>query len=142
VAMEAAPRHVGAASTSVRARSGGAAVQKAAKPRWQPGPRYQITFGLMYVVFAPILLYNTLHLANAPKSKYHPDFLTLGLPVVFFLFGVWWLYRGVTATRRARANAAAGVPTGAATAPSATKTIAATAAKETRIRPRRNSGSA
>jgi len=141
VAMEAAPRQVGS-STSVRARNGGAAVQKAAKPRWQPGPRYQITFGLMYLVFAPILFLNTLSLAHAPKSKYHPGLLELGLPVVFFLFGVWWLYRGVTATRRARVNAAAGVPVGAATVTGSTKTVATTAAKETRIRPRRNSGSA
>ncbi len=150
--MDAAPRQAESTSTSGRGRTGGATVQKAAKPRWQPGPRYQITFGLMYLVFAPILFLNTLSLAHAPKSKYHPGLLELGLPVVFFLFGVWWLYRGVMATRRARANAASGAPTGAATAPRPTKAIATaprptkaiatTAAKETRIRPRRNSSSA
>jgi len=142
VAMEAAPRQVESSSTSAPARNGGAAVQKSAKPRWQPGPRYQITFGLMYVVFAPILFLNTLNAAHTSKSKYQPGALELALPVVFFLFGVWWLYRGVMATRRARANAAAGAPTGAALAPSPTKAIVTTAAKETRIRPRRNSGSA
>ncbi len=77
------------------------------RPRWQPGPRYQIIFGLVYCIMAPFLLLQTLALANAPHVKSRPGTLEFLLPVGFFLFGVWWLYRGLQAQRALRTKTGA-----------------------------------
>jgi hypothetical protein len=81
----------------------GATDQKAPRRRWQPGPGYQLTFGLAYMIFSPFLFLNELALAHAPHTKYHPGTFEFLMPVVFFLFGVWWFVRGVQARRRRRA---------------------------------------
>jgi hypothetical protein len=88
----------------------GATDQKAPRRRWQPGPGYQITFGLAYMIFSPFLFLNELALAHAPHTKYHPGTFEFLMPVVFFLFGVWWFVRGVQARRRQRAAATAVTP--------------------------------
>ena len=84
--------------------------QKAPRRRWQPGPGYQLTFGLAYMVFSPFLFLNELALAHAPHTKYHPGTFEFLMPVVFFLFGAWWFVRGVQARRRQRAAAATLAP--------------------------------
>ena len=83
----------------------GATDQKAPRRRWQPGPGYQMTFGLAYMIFSPFLFLNELALAHAPHAKYHPGAFEFLMPVVFFLFGAWWFVRGVQARRRRRAPA-------------------------------------
>ena len=75
----------------------GATDQKAPRRRWQPGPGYQLTFGLAYMIFSPFLFLNELALAHALHSKYHPGTVEFLMPVVFFLFGAWWFVRGVRA---------------------------------------------
>lgn len=84
---------------------------KAPRPRWQPSPGYQIAFGVAYVVFAPILFLQSWTLLNQPHSKVHPGAFEFIMPVVFFLFGLWWVYRGVQARRKARAGAVAAIST-------------------------------
>jgi cation transport ATPase len=79
--------------------------QKAPRRRWQPGPGYQMTFGLAYMIFSPFLFLNELALAHAPHAKYHPGTFEFLMPIVFFLFGAWWFVRGVQARRRRRAAA-------------------------------------
>ena len=88
----------------------GATDQKAPRRRWQPGPGYQLTFGLAYMIFSPFLFLNELALAHAPHTKYHPGVFEFLMPVVFFLFGAWWVYRGLRARRRQRAAAATVAP--------------------------------
>ena len=88
----------------------GATNQKAPRRRWQPGPGYQLTFGLAYMIFSPFLFLNELALAHAPHTKYHPGVFEFLMPVVFFLFGAWWVYRGLRARRRQRAAAATVAP--------------------------------
>ena len=75
----------------------GATNQKAPRRRWQPGPGYQLTFGLAYMIFSPFLFLNELALAHTPHTKYHPGVFEFLMPVVFFLFGAWWFVRGVRA---------------------------------------------
>jgi hypothetical protein len=100
-----------AAGKRVAARTG-ATDQKAPRRRWQPGPGYQLTFGLAYMIFSPVLFLNELALLHAPHTKNHPAPGTFELlaPVVFFLFGAWWVYRGLRARRRQRAAAATVAP--------------------------------
>src|SRR5438105_11403643 len=86
-----------------------APAQKAPRRRWQPGPGYQLTFGLAYMIFSPFLFLNELALAHAPHAKYHPGTFEFLMPVVFFLFGAWWVYRGLRA-RRQRAAATTVAP--------------------------------
>jgi hypothetical protein len=88
----------------------GATDQKAPRRRWQPGPGYQMTFGLAYMIFSPFLFLNELALAHAPHAKYHPGTFEFLMPVVFFLFGAWWFVRGVRARRRQRAAATTVAP--------------------------------
>ena len=85
----------------------GATDQKAPRPRWQPGPGYQLTFGLAYMIFSPFLFLNELALAH---TKHPPTTLEYLAPVVFFLFGAWWFVRGFQARRRRRAAAATVAP--------------------------------
>ena len=77
------------------------------RSRWQPSPGYQIAFGVAYIVFAPILFLQSWTLLNQPHSKVHPGAFEFIMPVVFFLFGLWWVYRGVSARRKKAAEAAA-----------------------------------
>jgi hypothetical protein len=56
-----------------------------------------MTFGLAYMIFSPFLFLNELALAH---TKHPPGTFEFLLPVVFFLFGVWWFVRGVQARRR------------------------------------------
>lgn len=90
-----------ATTGTVSTRRGGAT---SPRPRWQPSPRYQIIFGLVYVVISPFLFVQSLavlHSAKAPAGS-GGTLLQLAAPVVFFLFGLWWLSRGLRATRLAR----------------------------------------
>lgn len=107
VSQEIAPRRVvESGPTRTRAKAGPAGKNAPAAPRsrWQPSPTYQIAFGAAYMIFSPILILNDLALANAPHSKVHPGFFEYFLPIVFFAFGAWWLYRGLQARRVARVN--------------------------------------
>lgn len=92
---------------NVSASSSGGKKAPAPRPRWQPSPTYQLIFGLAYMVFSPILILNTLALAHAPHSKYHPGTFEYLMPVVFFAFGLWWFYRGLRARRQRRLNGSA-----------------------------------
>jgi hypothetical protein len=82
-----------------------ARIVEAPRRRWQPSPGFQLTFGLAYMIFSPFLFLNELALAHAPHAKYHPGAFEFLAPVVFFLFGAWWVYRGLQARRRRRATA-------------------------------------
>ena len=90
----------------------GATDQKAPRRRWQPSPGYQLIFGLAYMIFSPFLFLNELALVRAPHPTNHPapGAFELLAPVVFFLFGAWWVYRGLQARRRQRAAAATVAP--------------------------------
>ncbi len=92
---------VPATTGTVSARRGGGTPPR---PRWQPSPRYQIIFGLVYVVISPFLLIQSLAVAHSAKihAGSGETLLQFAGPVVFFLFGVWWLWRGLRATRLAR----------------------------------------
>jgi hypothetical protein len=91
--------------TPARAPDKRATDQKAPRRRWQPGPGFQLVLGLYMVVVSPFLFLNEWTLAHAPHTKYHPGAFDLLAPVVFFLFGAWWVYRGLQARRRRRAAA-------------------------------------
>lgn len=89
----------------------------ASRPRWQPSAGYQITFGIAYIVFSPILFWQALAQAQAHAHplKGHPvapdpGIFGFGMPVVFFLFGLWWVYRGLKA-RRQKAQGIAAITT-------------------------------
>lgn len=84
----------------------GAEPQKPPRARWQPSPRYQITFGAAYLIFSPILLYSAFARLQSHDPKVHPGLFDFAMPVVFFLFGVWWVYTGLRARRRQRMAAA------------------------------------
>ncbi len=95
------------------ARGSGAAVKGGAskapvRPRRQMGSGYQLTIGALYTVFAPLLLAFYIVQLRDPKVKTHPGGLEILLTVLFFLFGVWNLYRGIQARRRR--SAAGGEP--------------------------------
>lgn len=114
VAQETAIVSAKAAAAPARGRSKtatgrrGTAVAKSTRTRWQPGPRYQLIFGVTYMLFSPILGYENFAISQRPHSKTHPGAFELILPVVFFFFGVWWFYRGWQAWRRQRAAGVAG----------------------------------
>jgi hypothetical protein len=80
----------------------GATDQKAPRRGWQPSSGFQLTFGLAYMIFSPFLFLNELALAH---TKHPPGTFEYLAPVVFFLFGAWWVYRGLQARRRRRAPA-------------------------------------
>jgi hypothetical protein len=86
----------------------GATDQKAPRRGWQPSPGFQLTFGLAYMIFSPFLFLNELALAH---TKHPPGTFEYLAPVVFFLFGAWWVYRGLQARRRRRAPATTPAPT-------------------------------
>jgi|ERR671933_981221 hypothetical protein len=88
----------------------GATDQKAPRRRWQPSPGFQLAMGLYMIVVSPFLFLNEWNLAHAPHAKYHPGAFELLAPVVFFLFGAWWVYRGFQARRRRRAAATTVAP--------------------------------
>jgi hypothetical protein len=77
--------------------------------------RFYIIFGIAYIVFSPVIFVQNLVAMNAPHSKYHPGTLELLMPVLFFVFGVVWVYLGLRQRRRERA-AAAGLVTPTITA--------------------------
>ncbi|HZS87959.1 MAG TPA: hypothetical protein VFE42_10775 [Chloroflexota bacterium] len=77
--------------------------------------RFYIIFGIAYVIFSPVIFVQNLVALNSPHSKYHPGTLELLMPVLFFVFGVVWVYLGLRQRRRERA-AAAGLVTTSATA--------------------------
>jgi hypothetical protein len=113
VPQEAEPRRRGpSAPAAVRSAGKSASTQKGStqarpKARWQPSAGTQLAFGLAYVVFAPVLFFENFMALHAHNAKYHPGAFELIMPVVFFLFGVWWVYRGLSARRKKAAEAAA-----------------------------------
>lgn len=120
------PVKVAARQTSGSQQSGsarkGTAQKPAARPRWQPSPTYQIGFGALYIVFSPFLFYTNWVALHAPALHGHPTvthgtgdyILQFGMPVVFFLFGCWWFYRGLQARQRRRTADAGSLPPAAA----------------------------
>ena len=107
---QATPQRSRKVRTPARAADKRATDQKAPRRRWQPGPGYKMTFGLAYMIFSPFLFLNALALAHAPHAKSHPGAFEFLMPVVFFLFGAWWVYRGLRARRRQRAAATTVAP--------------------------------
>jgi hypothetical protein len=111
VSQEMEPRKKTVSASSPRARSApvgkGTAPTKAPRPRWQPSPGYQLAFGVAYIIFAPILFFQNFVAMRTPHTKYHPGAFEFIMPIVFFLFGVWWVYRGLVARRRKNALTAA-----------------------------------
>ena len=91
----------GAAATS--SNSKGTTTKPAQRSRWQFSPTQQIIFGAVYIIFSPIMFLQYLSLANDPKVKAHPGAIEFALPVIFFLFGLWFIYRGIQG-RRQRSN--------------------------------------
>ena len=94
---------------------GGATRTPARAPR-KMGARYQLTIGALYVTFAPLLLIFYIAQLRNPKVKTHPDVLQILLTVLFFLFGVWNVYRGLQARRRDAAAASGDAPPASSTA--------------------------
>ena len=113
VAQEAEPRRRGPSAPALVRSAGKSAstrqgnTQARPKPRWQPSSGTQLAFGLAYMVFAPVLFFENFMALRAHNAKYHPGAFELIMPVVFFLFGVWWVYRGVSARRKKAAEARA-----------------------------------
>lgn len=78
----------------------GKAPAKPPRSRWQPSPGYQLAFGIAYVIFAPFLIYQNLVVLPKAHPKSPPGAFDVLLPVIFLLFGLWWIYRGLQARRR------------------------------------------
>lgn len=91
--------HRGATGTSNKDTT----TRPAQRSRWQFSPTQQIIFGAVYIIFSPIMFLQYLSLANDPKVKAHPGAIEFALPVIFFLFGLWFIYRGIQG-RRQRSN--------------------------------------
>lgn len=89
--------HRGATGTS----SKDASTKPAQRSRWQFSPTQQIIFGAVYIIFSPIMFLQYLSLANNPKVKAQPGAIEFALPVIFFLFGLWFIYRGIQGRRKA-----------------------------------------
>lgn len=109
VPQEAEPRKKGPAPARVRSarKSGPAAASSTQRrPRWQPSAGTQLIFGLAYMIFAPVLFFENFLALHAHNAKYHPGAFEILMPVVFFLFGVWWVYRGLSARRKKAATTA------------------------------------
>lgn len=102
-----APAVVRSAGKSASTQKGSTQAQARPKPRWQPSAGTQLAFGLAYMVFAPVLFFENFMALHAHNAKYQPGAFELIMPVVFFLFGVWWVYRGLSARRKKAAEAAA-----------------------------------
>ncbi len=81
------------------------------RPRRQMSPSMQISLGVAYIVFAPLMFVQYWSLLHTPKAKYHPGTFDvvaqLALPILFFLFGLWSIYRGTKARRAAQGSNAA-----------------------------------
>jgi len=97
--------HGGAGNS--RAAAKGDAKGAPARPRRQVTARYQLTIGALYMTFAPLLLAFYVAQILNPKVKTHPGALELLMTVLFFLFGVWNVYRGLQARRKQAAEKAA-----------------------------------
>jgi len=96
---------------TARTTAKGGADRVQARPRRQLGSGYQLTIGALYTVFAPLLLAFYIAQLRNPKLKTHPGALEILMTVLFFLFGVWNLYRGLQARRhRTMSGAAPGTP--------------------------------
>ncbi len=104
-------KRTGTAKGVAPAKGGSAATPRA---RWQPSAGYQMAFGVAYMVFSPILIAQAVIGLRSPNPKNHPDMFALILPVIFFLFGAWWFYRGLQARRRQRVTAGETPATGKA----------------------------
>src|SRR5579864_9490703 len=98
-------RGQGKAAASAPGRKG-AEPQKPPRARWQPSPRYQITFGAAYLIFSPILLYSAFARLQSHDPKVHPGLLDFAMPVVAIRPGVWWVYTGLRARRSQRRGSA------------------------------------
>lgn len=90
---------------AARTTASGKAPAKPPRSRWQPSPGYQLAFGIAYVVFAPFLIYQNLVVLPRLHPKSPPGAFDVLLPVIFLLFGLWWIYRGLQARRRKNAAA-------------------------------------
>lgn len=99
---------------TARTTAKGGADRVQARPRRQLGSGYQLTIGALYTVFAPLLLAFYIAQLRNPKLKTHPGTLEILMTVLFFLFGVWNLYRGLQARRRRTMSGAAPGTPGAA----------------------------
>lgn len=99
---------------TARTTAKGGADRVQARPRRQLGSGYQLTIGALYTVFAPLLLAFYIAQLRNPKLKTHPGALEILMTVLFFLFGVWNLYRGLQARRRRTMSGAAPGTPGAA----------------------------
>ncbi len=114
------------------------------RPRRQMSPSMQISLGVAYIVFAPLMFVQYWSLLHTPKAKYHPGTFDvvaqLALPILFFLFGLWSIYRGTKARRAAQgsnaaaatANAGGGRVAAATTSASARSARASRAARAPR----------
>lgn len=97
---------ISAGRTRTKTTRQNAAPARATQPRRQLSARYQLIFGSAYVVFAPILFIQNIIALRTPKA-HHPGAFEIIMPVVFFVFGVVWVYLGLKARARERAAASA-----------------------------------
>jgi hypothetical protein len=91
---------------STKATSKPAATAQQRPARRPMSARFYIIFGIAYIIFSPVIEFQNLAAAGNPHSKYHPGTLELIMPLLFFVFGVVWVYLGIRQRRRERAAAA------------------------------------